>query len=157
MALPDGYDTTIGEHALKLAGGEKQRVGIERTLLKNRLLWSWMMRPMRWILVPRPRFSQHCRAPLDSTPCFGLRIACPAFQILIRLSCCVMARMLSVAPISNLYRVHRGAILNFGKGKSRSAPPEYCCAGASNLALCVLVQIGAADFKRCVDLQIRNF
>ena len=38
MALPDGYDTTIGEHGLKLAGGEKQRVGIARTLLKNCLL-----------------------------------------------------------------------------------------------------------------------
>ena len=33
--LPDGYKTRVGERGLKLSGGEKQRVAIARTILKN--------------------------------------------------------------------------------------------------------------------------
>jgi ATP-binding cassette, subfamily B, heavy metal transporter len=35
LAMPDGYQTMVGERGLKLSGGEKQRVAIARTILKN--------------------------------------------------------------------------------------------------------------------------
>ena len=35
MAMPDGYDTVVGERGYRLSGGEKQRISIARVILKN--------------------------------------------------------------------------------------------------------------------------
>ncbi len=38
LSLPDGYNTWIGEHGLRLSAGERQRLAIARTFLKNSAL-----------------------------------------------------------------------------------------------------------------------
>ena len=35
LAMPDGYNTVVGERGLMLSGGEKQRVALARTILKQ--------------------------------------------------------------------------------------------------------------------------
>ena len=35
MSLPDGYDTPVGERGYRFSGGEKQRMAIARTVLRN--------------------------------------------------------------------------------------------------------------------------
>ena len=35
LGFPEGYETRVGEKGLRLSGGEKQRVGIARTIIKS--------------------------------------------------------------------------------------------------------------------------
>lgn len=55
MGLPDGYQTTVGERGLKLSGGEKQRVAIARTILKNRQFFCLTRRPRRSTVIPKKK------------------------------------------------------------------------------------------------------
>ena len=50
MALPDGYDTVIGEGGSSLSGGEKQRISIARAMLKDA--------PIVILDEPRPALTQ---------------------------------------------------------------------------------------------------
>ena len=38
LSFPNKYDTMVGERGLKLSGGEKQRLAIARTILKNPII-----------------------------------------------------------------------------------------------------------------------
>ena len=52
VELPQGYESMVGERGLKLSGGEKQRVAIARTILKNPPICCWTRRPARWTPAP---------------------------------------------------------------------------------------------------------
>ncbi|PSS18899.1 hypothetical protein PHLCEN_2v3185 [Hermanssonia centrifuga] len=53
LSFPDGYGTKVGERGIRLSGGEKQRVAVARTLLKNPLFYSWTKRHGLFHNLPR--------------------------------------------------------------------------------------------------------
>ena len=76
MSLPDKYDTLVGERGLKLSGGEKQRVGIARTLLKNPPI-LWMKPPAHSTAKPNTKSRKLSNGRAAEEPSSRLRIACP--------------------------------------------------------------------------------
>lgn len=56
MALPDGFQTVVGEGGATLSGGEKQRISIARCILKDAPIVIWTRRPPVWTPTMRATF-----------------------------------------------------------------------------------------------------
>ena len=58
MALPDGFDTVIGEGGESLSGGERQRISIARCILKDAPSSFWTRPPPVWTQTMRATSSR---------------------------------------------------------------------------------------------------
>ena len=97
ISLPDGYETIVGERGLKLSGGEKQRVAIARTFLKN----------------PKILFFDEATSALDSTT--EKEIQKNLENISINKTTLIIAHRLSTAAYAdNIIVLDKGSIIEQG-------------------------------------------
>ena len=80
-STPKGYATMVGERGLKLSGGEKQRVAIARTLLKNPPVLIFDVPPRRWIQPTSAPSRPSCKALPATAPRCSSPTACPPWSM----------------------------------------------------------------------------
>jgi ATP-binding cassette subfamily B protein len=96
-ALPDGYDTVVGERGFRLSGGEKQRLAIARVILKN----------------PRILILDEATSALDTT---SERLIHQALQPLIaqRTTVAIAHRLSTILAADVIFVLDRGRVVEHG-------------------------------------------
>ncbi|CAJ0942397.1 unnamed protein product, partial [Mesorhabditis belari] len=97
MALPNRYDTVVGERGLKLSGGEKQRVAIARTILKK----------------PQFIFLDEATSALD-TPTERAIQKCLESLCVSRTSVVVAHRLSTIVNANQILVLHKGVVAEHG-------------------------------------------
>ena len=97
-SLPNGYKTLVGERGLKLSGGEKQRVAIARTLLKN----------------PAILILDEATSALDSVTEEGIQSALEAVSVN-RTTLVIAHRLSTIVNADKIIVMDKGKIVEQGK------------------------------------------
>ena len=124
-SLPQGYDTPVGERGLKLSGGEKQRVAIARTLLKN----------------PPILIFDEATSALDST---NER----AIQAEIRLAARHKTSLVIAHRLSTVVHAHEIVVLDGGRVVERGRHADLLQAGGAYARMWALQQEDKQDDKQ---------
>ena len=97
-ALPDGYDTVVGEHGHKLSGGERQRLAIARVILAD----------------PKVLLLDEATSSLDSLSEHLIQEALARLREG-RTTIAIAHRLSTVIEAEQIVVVHRGKIVDVGK------------------------------------------
>ncbi len=107
MRFPKQYNTVVGERGLKLSGGEKQRVAIARTMLKDPSIFVY----------------DEATSSLDS---ITERTILDSLKKLIhgRTSICIAHRLVTVIDADEIFVLEKGKVVEKGSHKNLIAKPS---------------------------------
>lgn len=107
MRFPAQYKTVVGERGLKLSGGEKQRVAIARTMLKNPLIFVY----------------DEATSSLDSITEQNILNSLKSL-IQGRTSICIAHRLVTVLDADEIFVIEKGKVVEKGSHKTLISRPD---------------------------------